>query len=57
MRHDRLLLQDILDAAVRPDRDDLAITFPRVSGYRVELPNDQLAAEYRDRSSAYKLRF
>ena len=36
--------------AVRPDRDELEITFPRVSGYRVELPKDQLAAEFNDDS-------
>ena len=30
--------------AVKPDRDALAITFPRVEGYRVELPEDKLAA-------------
>jgi len=32
------------------DRDELEITFPRVSGYRVELPKDQLAAEFNDDS-------
>jgi type III restriction enzyme len=36
--------------AVRPDRDDLEITFPRVQGYRVELPGDQLVAEFNDDS-------
>ena len=36
--------------AIRPDRDDLEITFPRVSGYRVELPKDRLAAEFNDDS-------
>lgn len=30
--------------AVRPERDRLAITFPRVEGYRVELPNERLVA-------------
>lgn len=32
--------------AVRPDRDALEITFPRVEGYRVELPEDRLTAEF-----------
>jgi type III restriction enzyme len=32
--------------AVRPDRDHLEIRFPRVQGYRVELPNERLAAEF-----------
>lgn len=32
--------------AVRPDRDDLEITFPRVEGYRVELPNERLTANF-----------
>ena len=32
--------------AVRPDRDALEIRFPRVEGYRVELPEDRLAAEF-----------
>ena len=36
--------------AVRPDRDELEITFPRVSGYRVELPKDRLTAEFNDDS-------
>ena len=36
--------------AVRPDRDDLEITFPRVAGYRVELPKDRLTAEFNDDS-------
>jgi type III restriction enzyme len=31
---------------VRPDRDHLEITFPRVEGYRVELPNEQLSAHF-----------
>jgi type III restriction enzyme len=30
--------------AVRPDRDELEITFPRVAGYRVELPPDNPSA-------------
>lgn len=32
--------------AIRPDRDALEITFPRVQGYRVELPNTVLTAEF-----------
>lgn len=32
--------------AVRPARDHLVIEFPRVQGYRVELPEDQLEAEF-----------
>ncbi|WP_127562629.1 BPTD_3080 family restriction endonuclease [Nioella ostreopsis] len=32
--------------AVRPDRDDLEITFPRVEGYRVELPDERLTAAF-----------
>ena len=36
--------------AVRPDRDHLEIRFPRISGYRVELPNKGLEAEFNDDS-------
>jgi type III restriction enzyme len=32
--------------AIRPDRDHLEISFPRVAGYRVELPKDRLKAEF-----------
>ncbi len=32
--------------AMRPDRDALEITFPNVQGYRVELPDTQLTAEF-----------
>ena len=32
--------------AVRPERDGLEIRFPRVTGYRVEPPNDHLEAEF-----------
>jgi type III restriction enzyme len=32
--------------AVRPHRDHLEITFPRVTGYRVELPADRLSARF-----------
>ncbi|HEX7332951.1 MAG TPA: DEAD/DEAH box helicase family protein [Pyrinomonadaceae bacterium] len=36
--------------AVRPDRDELEIRFPRVAGYRVELPSERLEAEFDDDS-------
>jgi type III restriction enzyme len=36
--------------AVRPDRDPLEIRFPRVEGYRVELPEERLTAEFNDDS-------
>jgi type III restriction enzyme len=36
--------------AVRPDRDHLEIQFPRVEGYRVELPKERLTAEFNDDS-------
>ena len=36
--------------AVRPERDALEIEFPRVEGYRVELPDDRLEAEFNDDS-------
>jgi type III restriction enzyme len=32
--------------AVRPDRDALEVRFPRVEGYRVELPTERLSAEF-----------
>lgn len=32
--------------AVKPDRDHLEIQFPRVEGYRVELPEDRLTAKF-----------
>ena len=32
--------------AVRPDRDDLEIRFPRVSGYRVDPPKEELVAQF-----------
>ena len=32
--------------AVRPERDALEIRFPRVAGYRVELPEERLEAEF-----------
>lgn len=36
--------------AVRPDRDHLEIQFPRVEGYRVELPSERLTASFNDDS-------
>jgi len=36
--------------AVRPERDALEITFPRVEGYRVELPEERLTAAFNDES-------
>ena len=36
--------------AVRPERDALEIRFPRVAGYRVELPEERLTAEFNDDS-------
>ncbi len=36
--------------AIRPDRDALEIRFPRVAGYRVELPEECLTAEFNDDS-------
>jgi len=32
--------------AVKPERDNLAICFPRVEGYRVELPDEKLTAHF-----------
>ncbi|OXI77367.1 restriction endonuclease [Burkholderia sp. AU31280] len=34
--------------ALRPERDCLELRFPRVQGYRVELPEEQLEAEFND---------
>ena len=36
--------------ALRPERDALEIRFPRVVGYRVELPQDRLQAEFNEDS-------
>jgi type III restriction enzyme len=36
--------------AIRPDRDALEIRFPRIEGYRVELPEERLEAEFNDDS-------
>jgi type III restriction enzyme len=40
--------------AVSPERDALEIRFPRVEGYRVELPNEQLTARF-DKDSVLEL--
>jgi type III restriction enzyme len=37
--------------AVRPERDRLEIRFPRVEGYRVELPEERLSADFDDDST------
>jgi type III restriction enzyme len=36
--------------AIRPDRDAVEIRFPRVGGYRVELPEERLTATFNDDS-------
>lgn len=36
--------------AIRPERDALEIRFPRVVGYRVDLPEERLTAEFNDDS-------
>lgn len=36
--------------AIRPDRNALEIRFPRVQGYRAELPEERLTAEFNDDS-------
>ena len=37
--------------AMSPERDHLEIRFPRVQGYRVELPNERLDADFNDDST------
>ncbi len=37
--------------AIRPDRDGCKIRFPRVSGYRVELPEEHLSAVFNEDST------
>jgi type III restriction enzyme len=37
--------------AMRPERDALEIRFPRVEGYRVELPEERIEAEFNDDST------
>jgi type III restriction enzyme len=40
------LRQTVHVKAIRPERDHLEIQFPRVQGYRVELPEERLTAEF-----------
>ncbi len=42
--------ETVLVRAVRPERDALEIQFPRVEGYRVELPEERLSADFNDDS-------
>jgi type III restriction enzyme len=42
--------QTIQVRAVRPERDALEIRFPRVQGYRVELPDERLQAKFSEDS-------
>lgn len=42
--------QTVQVKAMRPERDHLAITFPRVVGYKVDLPNDRLTANFNEDS-------
>ena len=44
-------LQTVHVRAVTPNRDACEIRFPRVEGYRVELPDDRLSAEFDDDST------
>jgi len=43
--------QTIRVKAMRPERDSLEIRFPRVAGYRVELPKEQIRAAFNDDST------
>lgn len=36
-----------------PDRDDLRIHFPKLDGYRVEIPDEELRAEFTDKSKVH----
>jgi type III restriction enzyme len=42
--------QTIQVKAMRPERDALEIRFPRIAGYRIELPEERLTAEFNDDS-------
>jgi type III restriction enzyme len=46
--------ETILVRAMRPERDHLEIRFPRVSGYRVEMPEEKLTASF-DEDSVFTL--
>ncbi|MCA9252018.1 MAG: DEAD/DEAH box helicase family protein [Phycisphaerales bacterium] len=37
--------------AIRPDRDECEIQFPRVEGFRVELPNERISADFDEDST------
>lgn len=37
--------------AIRPERDHLEIRFPRVEGYRIELPEERLSADFNEEST------
>jgi type III restriction enzyme len=43
--------QTVQVRAITPDRDACEIRFPRVEGYRVELPDERLTAEFNDDST------
>ncbi len=43
-------LETVQVRAVRPERDHLVISFPRVTGYRVDLPEERLTATFGDDS-------
>jgi type III restriction enzyme len=43
--------ETVLVQAIRPDRDACEIRFPRVEGYRVELPEERLSAQFNDDST------
>lgn len=43
-------IETIQVKAMRPERDHLEIRFPRVAGYRVELPEERLRAAFNDDS-------
>lgn len=42
--------ETVVVKAMRPERDALEIRFPRVEGYRVELPEERLTAEFNEDS-------
>ncbi len=39
-----------IEVRALPERDELAITFPKLDGYRIEVPDEQLFAEFDDES-------
>jgi type III restriction enzyme len=42
--------ETVVVRAMRPERDELEIRFPRMAGYRVELPDERLSARFNDDS-------